>query len=863
MKMMNSAFQSKILLLLLLGFILTTQGSGMNTKNATPASLLSETLRFFSHCRLENGLYLDRLSLLTTEHPDVVSISSTGVGLLSEVIAWKAGLQSRDEVISRWNQSLDFLQTDPSVLHSLRAGFYAHFYNGYGNPLYGEYSTVDNALFQIALLWGAEKINDPEITTRVLGIFHLTDWPACCYGSEYVYREVNADGSGSAASSSFNEYCLVAWLASLQAGEASLQNHSFLRFFPGQSASVDTYTYEGIDLISDSFWHALSPFVPLFSWFFCPPLRPALAGPLQRYRQADSLYFSRELNTDFGYGMGSGSCYQCGSGYSVESIGNNPHAVVSPATLASYGVLNEHSFEMLERMADEGRGRYLIPGTSDSILWRFSLLHGNFATEVQSIDMTNLLLGLAYRELGAGFFDFVVPVEAKELNYTAFTDIDQTRDVVVATDSRVFVLHDRSCYYKNGNGFTKINLGDDVNDIALSEQNLYAACDDHIYRVPLNSLSLAYTEDTWTWDEYTQLLVRPNDELFYFINSFGSRSGWTYRFAHGSEKEYFWGQHGLPGFLDQQNLSLVYVASTSNDYLRVNVTTGFIDSLRHNIQYAGLLKGQSVLLSATSYSLDFGASWFNYSFPECMNGFQPAGFCALNDSVFAVVNSSNHSVCLIVNGSIQETATFVPPGFQLKACDPEKHLLWGFVGNSNYSSEGILVSVALDQKQKNTLVAEEPATVDFYPDSLVQVPLQAEAQHGAISYASQQPEVVTVDGQGMATFHRGGKALVSVWVDETDEFEGARTSVLLTARHHIRKEEKLCDRSVGERIVSTSEIRLTSIDGLDSVLHRTLYTYPEYYQIVTPDICAGESYDGYNASGTYYRHFTTYDGGCD
>jgi hypothetical protein len=732
--------------------------------------LLNETIKFYQHCRVENGLYLDRLSLESTTHPDCISISSTGVGLLSQVISLELDLTTKESVVADWKQTLQTLLTNKYMQESRINGFYSHWYTRNGIELnYSEISTVDNAILQMCLFWGAEKLQDNEINNLVLKIYESTNWPIIIYGTTGVYREISKeDGTPLSVSTSFSEYCIPAYLASMAAGEnGRIPEKAFETFFPSLNAGIPRYEYANVGILSDSQYSCISPFVPQFAWFFCPPVREDLRSEITLFQKTDSMWFDANSdNSQWQYGLSAGSGYP--SGYEVNKLNSNPDLIVSPSSVAGYVPCSAQVSSVLDSMNKYNVGRYLIPGTSDYVLWRYSLIYGNYAKEIQSIDMTGLLFGTAYAVLGSGFFDFQILSAEHPLafEYSVFSSLEDVSDIEISNSGQVFILNDNTLYYRTEEtSFSQISVPDEVNELAISDSYIYTACNNNIFKIPLNDLKSIITVDSWSWDEYTHIQVKSglngNDTLLYFINSFGSRSGWTIQYPDQTRINFTWGHYYFEGFFDEIADSLIYVSSSVHE--RYNTHTNQFTDL--NVSLAGAFHDQenSLLVSKTQYSTDYGTHFQDFTKPFGMETYNASGFCQINASTLAFSDNYQDRIMCLENGLIIPTCTQVPDQFYLKAYDGE--YLWGWVGTSS----GTLVAVPFsDFALSNYIDFPPPGELIYYSTDNNEIQLSAQARYGSVKFKSLDESVAYIEAGNNIRIIADGIVFITAYVTEYD-----------------------------------------------------------------------------------------------
>jgi hypothetical protein len=266
---------------------------------------------------------------------------------------------------------------------------------------------VAGALFAASCLPG-----DAELDSLALALWASIDWARAVAdpATGAIYREMEADGSGTptALTLPFNEYMLVAWYAVVADTTGTGPATQLWDRFYANADSLPTSSFAGYDVLTDRPGAFLSSFVIQFAHYLCHPFTTGAAyrAFLARAAEADRAWWAARTDAaEHEWGLGAGSARSVP--YRADAIENNPDLIVSPHVVAGFLPVDSSAMRDLLRLGQEGsRAVRAITGVGGPILWRYSLSATTWAPQdVQGIDYSLMLLGLASAELGSGFVE--------------------------------------------------------------------------------------------------------------------------------------------------------------------------------------------------------------------------------------------------------------------------------------------------------------------------------------------------------------------------------------------------------------------------------------------------------------------------
>jgi len=385
--------------------------------------LLENTYYLYDAQRQGNGMYRDSKIINGTDyHP--ISIANTGVGLISLCIADRAGYitYARDLARQTLRAALGYEGNFNPDRNS--KGFYRHFLNieTGENAWNSEYSTIDTALLATGALFAKKYFNDPEISAYADEIFLSVDWKAAIRNASTgaIWRELDGNGNGQGGSAlPFNEYMIVAYLAKEAEDNSGGVGTTAWNVWT-QLDNFANANYWGYPLLAD--YDNISAFQSDFTVQFPYYLTPwAHNSPLYRsymgnMADADKFYYQQisgeypNLNTyEWGLGAGNSPANYNGVqytpyGYNADHINNHPARVVSPHIVAGYIPIRASAKNNLQQMLNGSKGIYNLDNGTQ-LLWRYSLDEVNWdSDQIQGIDYSSMLYGLAADKFGASFF---------------------------------------------------------------------------------------------------------------------------------------------------------------------------------------------------------------------------------------------------------------------------------------------------------------------------------------------------------------------------------------------------------------------------------------------------------------------------
>lgn len=390
--------------------------------------LFENTYKLYESQRYTNGIYRDAKVI----HPDSLdyqpcSVANVGTGLISLCIADKAGFISDAE--TKAIQTLETIlgHTQGFIPDRNKNGFYRHWIDvdtGF-QKWNSEYSTIDSALLSIGALFAKKYFdNNKQIAAYADEIFLSIDWSAAIKNASEgtIWLEMDKKGNGKGyAAAPFNEYIIVAYLA------MKSENNKIGK---GRQAwevwrELDNFAYgdySGYKVLSDQKNPNayISDFVMQFPYYLIPWAHNS--DVYKKYMKnallADRLYYKNlqanyavDTVKNYEWGLGAGSSPKSINtknyttyGYNADDIDHHPAHVVSPHIIAGFLPIYSSGKKNLKEMIENKKGLYKLQ-TGETVLWRYSLDEVNWkANEIQGIDYSSMLYGLAFDKFGSSFF---------------------------------------------------------------------------------------------------------------------------------------------------------------------------------------------------------------------------------------------------------------------------------------------------------------------------------------------------------------------------------------------------------------------------------------------------------------------------
>lgn len=402
----------KIILIVSFFLISTALIHAQINENPTITSLFQNSYKVYKDIRKPNGVYLDALALGGV--PDKPSgIVANGIGLISLCIADAMYQQTGD--VSHWeanagalvNTTLQTFIDFKNAGKTNSAGLF-HRYFDYNTGDFapggwsGEYSTVDNAIFAMGIIFCKNYFaSNPIIVDKANTLLNAMDYTKAI-GSNQIYMILDQNGNGNTPTLPYNEYMLVAWLAknatATSANYAGSQVFWNTYFANPTTAPITHMNYWGYESLSDG-QHWLSSFIPQFCYYLCNYYKnnSAYMNYFTGAMNGDKLFSENVGFNTYEWGLGAGEIP--GGGYSADAIENNPNKIVSPHIIAGFIPISTQSKQNLLSLYNSGLGSAvynLVSDPSKKVLWRYRQNNtGLRASYIQAIDFSTMLFGLA------------------------------------------------------------------------------------------------------------------------------------------------------------------------------------------------------------------------------------------------------------------------------------------------------------------------------------------------------------------------------------------------------------------------------------------------------------------------------------
>ena len=387
----------------------------------TLTTLFQNSYRVMDAMRLPGGIYLDALALNRDAKP--VSLAANGVGLYALCIADAMYRKTGDGVNWDGNAEKKALQTINEWIRLKNTSGATNangLFHRYLNPVDGswvwvtEHSTIDNAILAAGFLFCRNYFSsNPEIVSKANLLLNSMDFTAAIPPSGgRMYMILDDDGAGSALTTPFNEYLVLAWMAknSNPAFPGYVRAQSYWNDHFKTTLNLPKFDYPtGNPTLSSGNTAAQPSFHVQFCYYYCN----YFAGSTEYMQfftsmmKADRAWWLNSTGQQAAWGCGAGELP--GGGYTADYIGNNPMKVVSPPIMAGFSPVYPEVRKELVSLYASGKGNavYRIPGTEVEFLWRFELEKPALrAAYVQAVDFSTMLYGLAAlpEYLGPDFF---------------------------------------------------------------------------------------------------------------------------------------------------------------------------------------------------------------------------------------------------------------------------------------------------------------------------------------------------------------------------------------------------------------------------------------------------------------------------
>lgn len=385
------------------------------------------------------GIYLDALAINIGPKP--VALAANGVGLYSLCIADAMYKKTGDAVNWDANAEAKALQTinEWIRLKDIPGAVNANgLFHRYLDPKNGawvwvwEHSTIDNAILAAGFLFCRNYFNDnEEIVSKTTELLNSMDFTAAIPPTgNQMYMILDDKGVGSAPTSPFNEYLVLAWFA-------KNSNPAFPRYERAQAywnnvysdptkAVIPKYNYpSGNPLISGGSGYAQPSFHVQFAYYYCNYFskNTNYMTYFANQLKADKTWWQNNTSQQTAFGLGAGEIP--GGGYSADAVNNNSNRIVSPHIMAGFSPVYPEVGRDLISLYGGGSGSavYKIPDTNHEFLWRYKYTAPTQrASYVQAVDFSTMVYGLAALPefLGPDFFktynDFNFTTSVSSLN---------------------------------------------------------------------------------------------------------------------------------------------------------------------------------------------------------------------------------------------------------------------------------------------------------------------------------------------------------------------------------------------------------------------------------------------------------------
>ncbi|KIO78734.1 hypothetical protein TH53_01115 [Pedobacter lusitanus] len=363
-------------------------------------TLFRNAYRVYEMQRNVKGIYRDsKLFNGTDYHPS--SVANIGIGLVSLCVAdrMKWIPDGSQQAITTLRTILGWDKTFKLDVNS--AGFPRHFVNMEtgAREWNSEYSTVDAAIMVSGALFCKNYFSgNPTISGLADSLYKSIDWSKAIADpvTGKLFLTLDADGKGIGTTSVYNEYMLLAHLAyKAENGNTGPATSLWTNFY-ANPANLPKSNYSGKEVLTDYAGSFLSDFIPQFCYYLCQPYSasPVYMNYMKNSMLADKLWWITAGGTAvYEWGLGAGSDP---AGYQANRINDNAGKVVSPHIAGGFIPVNAEAKNDLVSLYRANKGVYTLPGTTDQILWRYSVKDPAWrANEVQGIDYSTMLFGLA------------------------------------------------------------------------------------------------------------------------------------------------------------------------------------------------------------------------------------------------------------------------------------------------------------------------------------------------------------------------------------------------------------------------------------------------------------------------------------
>lgn len=375
--------------------------------------LFRNSYKVFELQRLPNGMYRDSKLLKSSDDYHPISSANTGMGLIALCIADSMGWIPNAQDLALATLKTATGHTAGFTPDRTPNGYYRHFLDiNTGQQAWGsEYSTIDTDILVSGALFAMKYFKNENITKYALELWKSVDLEAAISDpvSGAIYLSMNADGTGTSNSLTYpyNEYMIVAWLAKNASKTPDGKGNKLWNTHFSSPDLLKKATYNNIEILTDNISHFLPSFTHQFNYYLCNYFTTSseYLTFFKNAQKADAAWWQNINSPNYEWGLGAGSAIT--NSYHADAINENPDKIVSPHIIAGYLPINPAGKNDLIALWNSNNGKYNLPGSSDPILWRYSLNNKTWVpNEIIGVDYSTTLFGLATlpEYLGTSFF---------------------------------------------------------------------------------------------------------------------------------------------------------------------------------------------------------------------------------------------------------------------------------------------------------------------------------------------------------------------------------------------------------------------------------------------------------------------------
>ncbi|WP_124978781.1 T9SS type A sorting domain-containing protein [Nonlabens xiamenensis] len=408
--------------------------------------LFNNSYRLITEARKSNGIYIDAVDVGNVGDKPA-SIVANGIGLISMCISDAMYQKTQDDANWEANAAQRVISTTQKLIEFKNngrtngAGMFPRYFNylngGPDGNWSGEYSTMDNGIFTMALYMTKHYFaNNPTIVSNVDALLTGVDYTKAIGPNNQIAMVLDQSGNnGTVFTVPYNEYMLVSWLAlhtptTNQTDQQRALNFWNTYFANPVTAPVPHPNYWGFETLSDTSGVYVSSFIPQFCYYFVNAFKfnADYMNYFNNWKEADKKFaVDTGASNTYEWGLGAGEVP--GGGYSADKILVNPDNIVSPHIIGGYLPVNPGSSNDLLNLYNNGAGPsvYSIPSNpAKKVLWRYKRNNpGQRANYIQVVDYSTMLFGLASlpEHLGEYWFSSYNGITAASAPKNAFQNV--------------------------------------------------------------------------------------------------------------------------------------------------------------------------------------------------------------------------------------------------------------------------------------------------------------------------------------------------------------------------------------------------------------------------------------------------------